>query len=84
MEGKSWDHRQLAKADGTRTGWAASISHSVSPVHIALVCVSVCVLCARIFFFFLRVRLSLILVNYLDFVLNFLCLGHKMSYVWSL
>lgn len=50
MEGKSWDHRQLAKADGTRTGWAASISHSVSPVHIALVCVSVCLFCVREFF----------------------------------
>ena len=43
MEGKSWDHRQLAKADGTRAGGAASISHSVTPVHIALVCISVCV-----------------------------------------
>ncbi|KAA8590846.1 hypothetical protein FQN60_001789, partial [Etheostoma spectabile] len=29
MEGKNWDHRQLAKADGTRAGGAASISHSV-------------------------------------------------------
>jgi len=43
VEGKSWDHRQLAKADGTRAGGAASISHSVTPVHIALVCISVCV-----------------------------------------
>lgn len=35
VEGKSWDHRQLAH--GTRTGWAASISHSVSPVRIVSV-----------------------------------------------
>lgn len=53
MEGKSWDHCQLAKADGTRAwrgvgGWSgewggASISHSVTPVHIALVRISMCV-----------------------------------------
>lgn len=37
MEGKNRDHRQLAKADGTRAGGGASISHSLTPVHIALV-----------------------------------------------
>lgn len=57
MEGKCWDHRQLAKADGTRAvggggslveDWGASISHSVTPVHIALLCIS---MCARMLFY---------------------------------
>lgn len=66
MEGKRWDHCQLAMADGTRTGWAASISHSVSPVHIALMCISVCLIYVQECHFF-RVRLSLFLVNHDDF-----------------
>lgn len=54
VEGKSWDHRQLAH--GTRTGWAASISHSVSPVRMVgvreRVPVSTCVVLFFLFFFF--------------------------------
>lgn len=32
MGGGCRDHRQLAGADGTGTGWDASISHSLAPV----------------------------------------------------
>lgn len=32
------DHRQLAGADGTGAGWAASISHSLAPARITSVC----------------------------------------------
>lgn len=31
------DHRQLAGADGTGTGWDASISHSLAPARITSV-----------------------------------------------
>lgn len=78
-EGKSWDRRQLAR--GTRTGWAASISHSVSPVRIVSVRERVSVsMCVVVFFLFLSERLSQIPVNYVDFVLSLICLGHKISF----
>lgn len=52
---KSRDHRQLAGADGTGTGWAASISHSLTSAHIASACKNVSDSSAGIFML-LRVK----------------------------
>lgn len=54
MEGKCWDHRQLAKADGTRAVGGGELGrglggiHFTLSVHIALLCIS---MCARMLFY---------------------------------